>query len=137
MENISGALNPDSNDARRHCKSAYESIRHQSTDIEKIARNTNFSFEQISLIKQYIFFSTHVLVGRVGRFHPDYMMAESWRRLSSKDARSIQAHDVIMLHHELLEIQYITQGNSQADAHYMASQKYDYASAAKKFYGLK
>lgn len=134
---ISGALNPNSSSAIDHSNIVYESIRHQSTDVEKISRNTGFSFEQVSLIKQYIFFGTHILNGSVGRFEPDYMMAESWRRLSSKDARVIQAHDVIMLHHELLEIQYIIQGNSQSDAHYMSSQKYDYASAAKKFYGLK
>ena len=62
------------------------------------------------------------------------MMAESWRRLSEKSAKNIQKHDILLLYHELIEIQYITQGYSQSDAHNFANNKYDYGTASRQYY---
>lgn len=134
-QKISGALNPLCDKAIRHSDIAYESIRKSTTDIHYISRNTNFSYEQVSLIKSHIFFSRHILKsGRVARFDPSYEMAESWRRLSNKSGKGIQQHDVLMLYHELLEIQYISQEYSQSESHELASKKFDYSSASNDYY---
>lgn len=117
-----------------HADKMYESIRKQSTDVYYISRNTEFSYEQVSLIKGHIFYNKHVLANEVNRFAPSYEMAESWRRLSSKNGKGIQKHDILMLWHELTEIKYIAQGNSQQDAHYMANSIYDYATASNNYY---
>lgn len=132
---ISGALNPLSGRAIEHATRVYESIRKNSTDIYYISKNTSFTYEQVSLINGYIFYNKHVLMGTcVDRFFPSYEMAESWRRLASKNGKGIQNHDVLMLYHELLEIQLITQGYSQSEAHELASKKYDYSSASNDYY---
>ena len=68
MQNtISGALNPIGRDADNYAKEKYESIRKQSNDILYISRNTNFSYEQVSLIKGHIFYNKHILT----RKYPD------------------------------------------------------------------
>lgn len=60
-------------------------------------------------------------------------MAESWRRLSSKDGKYYE-HDALMLFHELYEIALVHNGTSQAKAHELASQQYDYQTASDTFY---
>lgn len=132
---ICGGHNPYSLAASNHADSYYESIRKSVGDINRIANNTGLTLEQVSLVKVYIFFAYHDLGrGKNERFFPDYMMSESWRRLSSKNIGNIQHHDMLLLKHELLEIQYIIDGCSQEDAHSKASKEYDYGAAAKKFY---
>lgn len=133
--NISGALNPKSDSAEGHAIRVYENIRKQSTDVYYISQNTKFSYEQVSLIKGHIFYNKHELLnGEYDRFFPSYDMAESWRRLSSKNGKGIQQHDIIMLQHELLEIHYISQGYSQQDAHHKASLNYNYSKASDDYY---
>jgi len=67
-------------------------------------------------------------------FDPSFEIAESWRRLSEKNPDEIQPHDLILLKHELLEMQYVISGLTQNDAHIKASEKYNYALEAKRFY---
>ena len=60
-------------------------------------------------------------------FEPSYDIAESWRRLSEKSGRNIKHHDIILLYHELLEIQILLQGRcTQKEAHELASKQYNY-----------
>ena len=134
MQNVSGALNPLDKGARLHAKQMYESIRKQSNDVYYISRNTSLSYERVSLIKGHIFFNKHVLPTGIDRFYPSYEMAESWRRLSSKNGKGIQKHDIIMLYHELLEIEYIVKGCSQQEAHERANMQYDYGKASNAYY---
>ena len=134
MQNVSGALNPLDKGARLHAKQMYESIRKQSNDVYYISRNTSLSYERVSLIKGHIFFNKHVLPTGVDRFYPSYEMAESWRRLSSKNGKGIQKHDIIMLYHELSEIEYILRGCSQQEAHERANMQYDYGKASNAYY---
>lgn len=129
-----GALNPLDKDAKKHAKQMYESIRKQSNDIYYISRNTNLSYERVSLIKGHIFFNKHVLPNGVDKFYPSYEMAESWRRLSSKTGKGIQYHDIVMLHHELLEVEHILRGCSQQEAHERANMLYDYGRESNKYY---
>lgn len=131
---ISGGLNPSDDAAVAHAFRAYASIRKQKTDCQNIAANTGMSFECVSLIKAYIFYAKHELLEGIDYFWPCYEMAESWRRLSAKGGRHIQPHDRLLLQHELLEIQYITRGISQIEAHSLACQTFDYPTASNAFY---
>jgi hypothetical protein len=114
----------------------YEQIRHRRTDIEHIANNTGFSIEQITIVKNYIFYDSHVLTSGYSRFLPSYEMAQSWLRLSAKTSSNIQMHDILLLYHELYEIELIISNSryTQSHAHSLAEQKYNYSKACKEFY---
>lgn len=131
---VSGALNPLCKQAIDHAERVYESIRKQSTDVERIAVNTGFSYEQVTTIKGHIFYNMHILPNGLGRFDPSYEISESWRRLSGKDKSKIMSFDILMLQHELLEISYILKGYSQKDAHNMTVKQYDYGTACNNYY---
>jgi SPP1 gp7 family putative phage head morphogenesis protein len=130
---ISGALNPNSDEAAEHSDKYYESVRKMKTDVNSIAKNTNFSIEDIQKIKDYVFLDNHDLGdGRIDRFDSDYMMAQSWQRLI--DGKDIKSHDYTLLEHELLEREYEQQGIPHGKAHSLASKKYDYSGEAEKYY---
>lgn len=102
------------------------------TDVKRIAKASGFSEKEIQNIKDYIFNDRHDLGGEEPeRFQPDYMMAESWRRLI---AGTPEAHDLTMLYHEQMERELVNQGHSQDDAHIITSKKYNYAKEAAGFY---
>lgn len=113
---VCGGLNPSSFRAREHALNYYESVRNNKSDYYSIALNTGFSIEQIQMIKNYIFRDTHYIRDSKGyayrRFHPSFEMADSWRRLKSKGGNLIQKHDILLLQHELLEMQGIIRNNS-------------------------
>lgn len=135
MQMISGALNPLSKEADNYALIKYESIRKQSNDIKYISDNTGFTYEQVSLVKGYIFYNKHILTRRYpDRFDPSFEMAQSWERLSRKNGKGIKKHDVLLLYHELLEIGFILQRYSQQEAHDLASKQYDYAKASNEYY---
>lgn len=121
---ISGALDSDSEKALEHAIRAYEAIRKNKYDIEKIAKNTGFSIEQIKQVKDYIFYEKHGLEKGEDLFDPDYDMALSWQRMEI--GKDIWESDIIMIKHELLERQYEMQGISHNDAHDMANEQYNY-----------
>lgn len=137
---VSGAItNPESKEAEKHAKMYYEEIRHMTTDVKRISENTNFTESQIMLVKNYLFVAEHELFGGFRRFDPCFEIAESWRRLAF-DKDNIQAHDIILIKHELKEMGLVAQGVSQEAAHEIASHEYDYAAGYKAFYkqlGLK
>lgn len=133
---VSGGLNPESRLADEHAIRAYESIKKSHTDFINVARHTGFSIEQIQIVKHYLFRSIHIMSYKTGSFDPDYAIAESWRRLSSKDGKNIQKHDVLLIYHELYEIELLlrNQNMTQQEAHNLAEQKYNYGLAVKRFY---
>ena len=108
----------------KHAKMAYEAIRKNKYDAEKIAKNTGFPIEQIKRVKDYIFYEKHNLTGGIRVFDPDYDMALSWQRMEI--GKDIWESDIIMIKHELLECQYEMQGISHNDAHDMANEQYNY-----------
>lgn len=102
------------------------------TDVKRIAKASGFSEDEIATIKQYIFFETHDLGDGINaRFAPDYMMAESWRRLI--DGKP-EPHDITMLKHEQMERSLIEEGLSQDEAHIRTSKVYNYGKEAEEFY---
>lgn len=106
-----------------------------STDIQKITDNTEFSYGQILLIKNYLFMDVHELDGELKLFDACFEIAESWRRLAF-DRKNIKPHDILLLKHELNEINLVSQGYSQNDAHDMTNKLYNYAEASSEYYRL-
>lgn len=129
---VSGALNPNSKKANKHAEQYYESVRKMRTDYKKIALNTGLDANEIKRIKDYLFVNEHELITGKKRFDPDYMIAESWRRLI--EGKGIQPHDLTMLNHEILEHKLVLSGLSQDDAHKLATEKYNYNKEAIEYH---
>lgn len=129
---VSGARNPFGKKAQEHATKYYESVRAMKTDVAHIAKTTGFSEEEIQEVKNFIFYDKHNLGGEVlERFAPDYMMGESWQRLINGTP---EKHDIILIRHEIMEKQLMSEGYSQEEAHILTSKKYNYGKEAKKFY---
>lgn len=130
---VSGALNPDSEKAEEHAVRYYEAVRHMTTDIDRISENTGIERETIAQIKHFIFLSKHDLGGEEPEyFAPEYRMAQSWQRLI--EGSQIQEHDLTLLRHEIMEIDLMSQGHSQEEAHIITSKKYNYSKEADVYY---
>lgn len=122
--------------ARRIACNLYAQFRKRD-DIKTVARNSGFNYEQVQLIKDYIFYELHWnRKNELVRFAPSYDMAESWRRLSEHNGKNIKPHDILMLHHEALEIAILltTPNCTQMQAHAMAEQKFNYKQASDAYY---
>lgn len=134
----SGAQNPSSLINIRKAEKMYEQIRKRKTDVIHVSNNTGFSIEQCQIIKNYAFVNMHMLHDGYRAFFPDFAMASSWMRLSEKSGKNIKKHDVIMLYHELYEIQLLISNKSmnQREAHDEATKKYNYSLACKIYYGM-
>lgn len=132
---ISGAISdPFSPEAQEHANLYYEEIRHRTDDIMKIAAHTGYTPEQILKVKNYLFIETHILSTGIKRFDESFEIAQSWQRLADMQ-ENVQPHDKLLIPHELLEMDLITQGYSQTDAHIETCKEYDYPRAANEFYG--
>jgi hypothetical protein len=129
---MGGALDPNSDRAEQHAERYYDSVRKMSADVQSISKNTGFTVEEIESIKNHVFLKEHNL-GEDGirRFHPSYDMAQSWQRLI--DGKNIKPHDIVLLKHELLEIDFMKQGYSQDNAHNMTNLTFNYKKALKEW----
>lgn len=131
---ISGAIsNPLSNKALRHAKVYYEEIRHRTDDIKKISEFTGYTEEQILRVKNYLFFETHVLNDGIHQFDPSFEIAQSWQRLADMQ-KEVQPHDLLLIPHELMEMELISVGFNQFKAHKETSMVYNYPKEAARFY---
>lgn len=131
---VAGAItDPDSIEGLQHAELYYAEIRSFTTDVEKISQNTEFQYDQILMVKNYLFINIHNLDGELKRFDPCFEIAESWRRLAFAK-ESIQPHDILLIRHELNEMELVSKGYSQFQAHDMTNQLYNYAEASRKFY---
>ena len=131
---ISGAITDTNSDqALKHAEMYYEEIRHNHSDVKNIAKHTGFSHDQILMVKNFLFVDMHILGDEVKRFSPCFEIAESWRRLAF-DEKHIQPHDIILIKHELKEMQLMHQGMSQHDAHIEASKEFNYSKESSLYY---
>lgn len=127
----SGALDSESEAASEHAIKYYGLVRKMNTDVSKIASNTNISIEKIEIAKNHLFMEKHDLGnGELEYFSPDYEIAQSWQRLM--EGSNIKEQDLILIQHETYEASLMKKGLSQAEAHSIASKKYNYALAVKK-----
>ena len=131
---VSGAIDPDSERGNAHAERFYEEIRHRKDDVPAISKNTGISEKDIQKIKNYIFFEEHDLLDGRKRFAPSCEMALSWQRLISGKYEDV---DVLMLNHELYELNLVKYGYSQDEAHILTSKKYNYAEQIKSRKGKK
>lgn len=131
---ISGAISdPLSSEALEHAIKYYEEIRHRTDDVMKIARYTGYTYEQILEVKNYLFIETHILSTGIKRFDPSFEIAESWQRLSDMQDY-VQKHDMLLIPHELMEMNLINDGMNQSLAHKKTCLKYDYPRETNLFY---
>ena len=133
---IFGAIvDTGSQEAVKHAEMYYNEIRSFTTDVKKISDNTGFSFEQILLVKNYLFMDKHVLEkGSEPRyFDPCFEIAESWQRLAGMSS-GIQPHDIVLIKHELMEMELVAKGYSQEDAHDMTNKLYNYTEDSDAYY---
>lgn len=138
MDNISGGIsgaisNPMSPEAILHAYKYYEEIRHRNDDVYKIADLTGYTPDQILKVKNFLFEETHILSDGIRRFDPSFEIAETWQRLSDMQ-KYIQPHDLLLIPHEIMEMDLINKGLSQTEAHERTSEKYDYPGESNKFY---
>lgn len=129
---ITGARNPYGKAATKHADQYYDFVRSINTDCPKIAANTGIELKTIESIKKYLFMDMHDLGGKICRFDSDYMISQSWQRLI--DGKKILPHDLTLLHHEALEKEIVASGKSQAEAHIIASKKFNYGKEANEYY---
>ena len=123
-------------DARVIAKTLYEQFRKRD-DCSIVSKNSGLSIEQVQLVKNYIFFSSHYnRLGQLERFFPSYDMAESWRRLSEKSGKNIKSHDITLLKHELCEISILLHNSTitQMEAHEMANKTFNYQLESDEYY---
>lgn len=133
---IYGALDPDSKEASKHAEMYYERIRRDQYDVDKISENTGYEYEKILHIKNYLFINKHKLenYSEPRRFTPDFVIAESWRRLAY-DPKNIKEHDRCLIEHELLEMSYYLSGlYNQTEAHNKANETANYQQMSMEYY---
>jgi len=129
---LSGALDPLSKEAEEHANRYYDSVRKMTTDVQSIAKNAGFSVEEIASVKDHVFYKEHDLGGdKKERFASDYDMAQSWQRLI--DGKQIEVHDLVLLKHELLEIDFMRKGYSQQEAHDLTNLTFNYKDALERW----
>ena len=74
-----GITDTSSTQAVRHAEMYYKEIRKNHADVKKIAENTEFTYDQIMLVKNYLFMDVHDLGDGVHQFDESFEIAESWR----------------------------------------------------------
>lgn len=133
---ISGAItDPYSIEATEFAEKFYGQIRSTNGDIQRIADNTEFTVEQIAMVKNFLFIDEHILETGIERFMPDCGIAHSWQRLAYMPD-DIKPHDITLIKHELMEIGLINKGYSQQEAHDITEQKYNYQQECYDYYRI-
>ena len=84
---------------------AYEKIRQDKDDVEKIAKNLSMDAERIRMLKQYLFFEGN-RGGILKNIEPDLDVAESWNRIAN-EPENIQIHDRILIDNAIMEFSLI------------------------------
>ena len=132
-DTVTGARDPNGKAAEKHAILYYEEIRKRIADVPKISAATGYPEDDIMKIKKFLFCDKHDLGGAEPElFKPDYIIAESWRRLQEGKP---EAHDLTLLKHEMMEKALMDQGYSQEEAHIKTSKIYNYDKEASEYYG--
>ena len=84
-------------------------------------------------MKNYLFIETHLLSTGIKRFDPSFEIAETWQRLADMQ-EYVQPHDTLLIPHELMEMDLITKGISQSEAHMKTCLIYNYPKETNEFY---
>ena len=96
--------------------------RKSKSDINRIAKNTGFSEEEIAAIRAHVFEEKHNLSGGFKHFDPSAKIALAWQRLERADFTEL---DILLLQHELEELTIMKEtGYGYDKAHLLANEKY-------------
>lgn len=122
-------------DREKQSNRYYEKIRKRKDDIEKIAKNTGWSYESISRIKNHVFYDRHTLQdGSIGILDADYDMAVAWQRLING---AFEERDILLLKHEYLESIVEKKYNiTNKEAHEIVVKKHDWYGELEKIKGV-
>lgn len=133
---INGALN-NKNDPYgikrdAHAELFYEEIKNSNKEIliSKISKNSNIEYEVVEKAYNHLFVNKYDLEGGYKNFDPSYEISESIRRL--RDNKDIREQDYILLQHEALESDYMSEGMTYREAHQKANEKYNYEKYYRK-----
>lgn len=132
-----GALNPENDKdflrCEEHAHKYYAEIRKRNSDIEAIAKNSNFTVEQVECIKSHIFINKYDLgEDEPTNFYPSYDIAVSWQNLI--EGKNIADKDIILLQHEYYEYTLMKEkGLAYIEAHRIAQEKYNYKKAVDEW----
>lgn len=114
-----------------HAERYYEEIRKRTSDVAAIAKNTGFTAKDVDKIKQHVFVNVHSLdKKKPSRFAPNYDMAVSWQRMI--DGKDIREMDIVLLNHELMELNLMAQGHNYDEAHKITEAAYNYIKYTKE-----
>lgn len=121
---------------RKTAEDYYKQVlnRNRDYEIKAVAKNSGLSEKDVDKIFAHIFELEHAFKdGTVHRFHPDYYMQHSWMRL--REGKNIQAHDKIMLLHELEEAKIMGKGLDVVyeEAHAVVEKRYNYTAALLEY----
>lgn len=111
----------------KHAETYYKAIRNRKSqsDIQAIVKNTGFSIEDITAIRNHIFIEEHDFAdGEKGRFDCDINIALAWQRLEQGNFTDL---DILLLNHELEELTIMkSTGYYYEKAHELANKKYNW-----------
>ena len=109
----------------RHAEQMYEEICHRTTDVTRIANNTQFKESAVEEIKQHMFFKKHRLAdGTYRRFDSDFEQAQAWDRLIQGNGTEA---DIVMLKHEYVELSQMRMKDlCYEEAHAIANKKHNW-----------
>ena len=111
----------------------YTEIRKRKDDIEKIAKNTGWSYESIHRIKNHVFIEKHIKDEGINFLDPDYDMSVAWQRLING---TFEERDILLLKHEYLESIVEKKYNiTNREAHNIAEKKHDWRKEVIKVKG--
>lgn len=101
-------------------------------DVKAISENTGFSYEDVAAIKNHVMIEEHLFSdGTVKKFDPDIDQALAWQRMINGKTRDT---DILLLNHELRELNYIKKTNCDYEtAHAFSTKKYDWQTAKETF----
>ena len=118
-----------------HAELFYKEWRNSKKEfiVLRIAENSGMRIKAVDKVFNHVFIKEHDLWDGRHRFDPSYDMAESFRRLS--EGKDIQAHDLIMLKHEWMELNLMQRyGYDYDTAHEITARKYNYKAALIEWY---
>ena len=138
----SGAtVDPNSKKGEEKAIALYDEIRASDADVaaiattvQTVASDLGASGVDIQRIKEYLFLDSHQLFDGFRPFDPDADIADSWLRLAA-GAKHVKPHDITLIRHEILEMQYVDSGMTQEKAHELAQKKYNYKQECMDYHG--
>ena len=88
------------------------------------------SYNDVEKIYNYVFIEKHYLDTGYHRFSPDFYMANSWQRL--REGKPLEL-DIVMLKHELIEMELVKSGKSYNEAHAIANLSANYSALVVEY----